>query len=138
MPFWRIMKMNKPINSKLSGFVLMLTLLISVLALITILPAANAAVVEIDTNAYIMLSPNPVGIGQQVLVSYRIDKVKIGATDVTNHFEDFSVTIAYPDGTTETRVILNRGRRKRIPNVKASRELAEKLRGMTLRVEFAQ
>ena len=43
-----------------------------------------------------------------------------------------------PDGTTETRVILNRGRRKRLPNVKASRELAEKLRGMTLRVEFAQ
>ena len=43
-----------------------------------------------------------------------------------------------PDGTTETRVILNRGRRKRIPNVKASRELAEKLRGMTIRVEFAQ
>ena len=43
-----------------------------------------------------------------------------------------------PDGTTETRVILNRGRRKRIPNVKASKHLAEKLRGMTLRVEFAQ
>ena len=43
-----------------------------------------------------------------------------------------------PDGTTETRVILNRGRRKRIPNVKALKELAEKLRGMTLRVEFAQ
>jgi transcription antitermination factor NusA-like protein len=43
-----------------------------------------------------------------------------------------------PDGTTETRVILNRGRRKRIPNVKAAKDLAEKLRGMTLRVEFAQ
>jgi len=42
-----------------------------------------------------------------------------------------------PDGTTETRVILNRGRRKRILNIKASKELAEKLRGMTLRVEFA-
>ena len=43
-----------------------------------------------------------------------------------------------PDGTTETRVILNRGRRKRIPNVKAAKDLAEKLRGMTIRVEFAQ
>jgi transcription antitermination factor NusA-like protein len=43
-----------------------------------------------------------------------------------------------PDGTTETRVILNRGRRKRIPNVKAAKELAKKLRGMTLRVEFAR
>ena len=43
-----------------------------------------------------------------------------------------------PDGTTETRVILNRGRRKRIPNVKASMDIAQKLRGMTLRVEFAR
>jgi len=43
-----------------------------------------------------------------------------------------------PDGTTETRVILNRGRRKRIPNVKAAKALAEKLRGMTIRVEFAK
>lgn len=43
-----------------------------------------------------------------------------------------------PDGTTETRVILNRGRRKRVPNVKASKELAEKIRGMTIRVEFAK
>ena len=43
-----------------------------------------------------------------------------------------------PDGTTETRVILKRGRRKRIPNVKASKQIAQKLRGITLRVEFAQ
>ena len=43
-----------------------------------------------------------------------------------------------PDGTTETRVILKRGRRKRRPNVKATKEIAQKLRGMTLRVEFAE
>jgi transcription antitermination factor NusA-like protein len=47
-------------------------------------------------------------------------------------------TIWLPDGTTETRVILKRGGRKRLPlNVKSSREIAEKLRGMTLRVEYA-
>jgi transcription antitermination factor NusA-like protein len=47
-------------------------------------------------------------------------------------------TIWLPDGTTETRVILKRGGRKRLPvNVKASRDIAQKLRGMTLRVEFA-
>ena len=34
-----------------------------------------------------------------------------------------------PDGTTETRVILNRGRRKRIPNVKAAKETAQKTSG---------
>jgi transcription antitermination factor NusA-like protein len=47
-------------------------------------------------------------------------------------------TIWLPDGTTETRVILKRGGRKRLPlNVKSSRDIAQKLRGMTLRVEYA-
>ncbi len=47
-------------------------------------------------------------------------------------------TIWLPDGTTETRVILKRGGRKRLPvNVKSSRDIAQKVRGMTLRVEFA-
>ena len=43
-----------------------------------------------------------------------------------------------PDGTTETRVILKRGGRKRLPlNVKSSRDIAQKVRGMTIRVEYA-
>jgi transcription antitermination factor NusA-like protein len=48
-------------------------------------------------------------------------------------------TIWLPDGTTETRVILRkRGRRRRPPiNVKASKEIARKVRGITLRVEFS-
>jgi transcription antitermination factor NusA-like protein len=47
-------------------------------------------------------------------------------------------TIWLPDGTTETRVILKRGGRKRLPlTVKSSREIAQKLRGITLRVEYA-
>ncbi len=86
-----------------SAIALVLVLILSASALIAIVPVASAAVVQIETNAYVMLSPNPVGIGQQVLVSYRIDKVRIGATDITNHFEGFSVTITKPDGTTETK-----------------------------------
>jgi hypothetical protein len=48
-------------------------------------------------------------------------------------------TIWLPDGTTETRVILRRRRRdSRLPfNVKALKEIARKVRNMTLRVEFA-
>jgi transcription antitermination factor NusA-like protein len=47
-------------------------------------------------------------------------------------------TIWLPDGTTETRVILKRRGRKRLPiNVESSRDIAQKVRGMTLRVEFA-
>jgi len=47
-------------------------------------------------------------------------------------------TIWLPDGTTETRAILKK-RRGRTPkiNVKALKEIAKKLRGITLRVEFA-
>jgi len=47
-------------------------------------------------------------------------------------------TIWLPDGTTETRVILRkRGRRRPPINVKALKEIARKVRGITLRVEFS-
>ncbi len=88
-------------KSKKSSIALILVLILSASALFAIVPTANAATIQIDTYAYILLSPNPVGINQQVLVSYRIDKVKAGATDILNHFEGFAVTITRPDGTTE-------------------------------------
>lgn len=47
-------------------------------------------------------------------------------------------TIWLPDGTTETRVILRRRGRRRAPiNVEASKEIAQKVRGISLRVEFS-
>jgi len=47
-------------------------------------------------------------------------------------------TIWLPDGTTETRVILRKRRGRQPPfDVKALKEIARKVRGMTLRVEFA-
>lgn len=43
-----------------------------------------------------------------------------------------------PDGTTETKVILKRrGRRKSSINMKAMKEIASKVYGMALRIEFA-
>jgi len=50
-------------------------------------------------------------------------------------------TIWLPDGTTETRVILKRWRRRKRPlfmNVEALKEIAKKVREITLRVEFAR
>ncbi|MFQ6064958.1 MAG: hypothetical protein ACE5L6_05725 [Candidatus Bathyarchaeia archaeon] len=47
-------------------------------------------------------------------------------------------TIWLPDGTTETRVILKRGGRSPSMDLKALRDIAQKVRGMTLRVEFAR
>jgi transcription antitermination factor NusA-like protein len=47
-------------------------------------------------------------------------------------------TIWLPDGTTETRVILKKRRGSQPPfDVKALKEIARKVRNMTLRVEFA-
>jgi transcription antitermination factor NusA-like protein len=47
-------------------------------------------------------------------------------------------TIWLPDGTTETRVILKKRRGSRPPfDVKALKEIARKVRNITLRVEFA-
>lgn len=43
-----------------------------------------------------------------------------------------------PDGTTETRVILRKRRRRAPINVEASKEIAKKVRGITLRVEFSR
>lgn len=48
-------------------------------------------------------------------------------------------TIWLPDGTTETRVILKTsGRRTPRTNVNNLKEIAKKIRGITLRVEFAR
>jgi transcription antitermination factor NusA-like protein len=57
-------------------------------------------------------------------------------------FAPFSIltinTIWLPDGTTETRVILKKKFGRQPPfNVKALKEIADKVRNITLRVEFA-
>lgn len=57
-------------------------------------------------------------------------------------FAPFSIltinTIWLPDGTTETRVILKKRRRRpSYFNIEALKQIAQKARGMTLRVEFS-
>jgi hypothetical protein len=47
-------------------------------------------------------------------------------------------TIWLPDGTTETRVILKRRRRRGPIDVEALKKIAQKVRGITLRVEFSR
>jgi len=42
-----------------------------------------------------------------------------------------------PDGTTETRMILKKGRKKPPINMKATKEIAKRIHGITLRIEFA-
>jgi hypothetical protein len=78
-----------------------LTLLIALPTLIALVNAEPFGPVR--TFAYIGAVPSPVGVGQQVLVTYRVDQPAAGANRFINHFNGTSVTITLPDGTTETK-----------------------------------
>ncbi|MEM0488549.1 MAG: PQQ-binding-like beta-propeller repeat protein [Candidatus Bathyarchaeia archaeon] len=59
--------------------------------------------VEWETFAYIVVTPNPVGVNQQVIVQFRIDKTYPGGTLLGPFWENFTVKITKPDGTVEER-----------------------------------
>jgi outer membrane protein assembly factor BamB len=77
---------------------LMFAMTVSLVAL----PAANAA--DVKTYAFLSVSPNPAGVDQQVLVSMWIAPITPTSYE---YFQDFTVTIMDPDGTTETKTGLN-------------------------------
>ena len=73
------------------------------------------------------------------LLEYGVDDRKF----LEDLFAPFTImtinTIWLPDGTTETRVILKqRGRRTPLINTKALKEIAKKVRNITLRIEFSE
>jgi len=59
--------------------------------------------VEWDTFAYIVVTPNPVGVNQQVIVQFRIDKTYPGGTLLGPFWENFTVRIVKPDNSVEER-----------------------------------
>jgi hypothetical protein len=58
---------------------------------------------QIPTYAFVNVSPNPAGVGQQCLVVVWLDKIPDGAL-VTNNirFHNYKCVITAPDGTTQT------------------------------------
>jgi hypothetical protein len=81
--------------------------LISTIAVSTLLiPTATAHIPkwQVPTFAYINVAPDPVGIGQQVLVIFWLDKTFDG-TVITNdyRFHNFQLTITKPDGNVESK-----------------------------------
>ena len=58
---------------------------------------------QIKVFAYISAYPNPIGVNQQAIVTYRVDQPAAGALVRSGLFNGTSVTITKPDGTTETR-----------------------------------
>jgi hypothetical protein len=67
------------------------------------IPSANA-VLDIDTYCFLSAAPNPVGLGQQVMVIGWINWVSPTASGGQgDRYKDITVSVAKPDGTTETK-----------------------------------
>src|SRR5665647_2768990 len=66
------------------------------------LPSGVTPDYQVDTYAYLSARPNPIGVGQSLLVNICITP----GVHVANYMTGFKVTIVAPDGTTQT-VTLN-------------------------------
>jgi outer membrane protein assembly factor BamB len=82
-----------------------LSLTLTITFTLVALPTANAHTPPwtIISYAYLVPAPNPVGVGQRVLIVMWVDTPMPSATvdnDIRRH--DYKLTITKPDGTTET------------------------------------
>ncbi len=97
---------KKHTSGKIAGISGLAFALLILFSLIAATPSATAHTPtwDIPTYAYISVSPNPVGVNQQMFVVMWLDKVLPGAMiDNDIRFYDYKLTITKPDGTTETR-----------------------------------
>ncbi len=77
-----------------------LLLILSITVFVTITPSVNAE--DVGTEAYLAVSPNPVGVNQWIYVTIWLMPLPPTNQDV---FHELEVTITKPDGTTETKVM---------------------------------
>ena len=81
-----------------------LTILMTISLLLVISPV-QGAIINVDTYLFTMASPDPVGVNQQVYVTFQLDKVSPTRTGLYegDRFTGFMITVTKPDGTTETK-----------------------------------
>ena len=85
-------KLLKFEKTKLATVISMI-LLLNVIAIASTMPASGAA--DIETLAYISINPNPIGVGQTLLVNvWFTPSIPSGPV-----FEGLTVTFTKPDGT---------------------------------------
>ncbi|MEM0489286.1 MAG: PQQ-binding-like beta-propeller repeat protein [Candidatus Bathyarchaeia archaeon] len=67
--------------------------------------AAAERIIELQTFLHVMVSPNPTGVGQTVIITVQMDKTSPTAMGVTggDHFKGYIVEIKKPDGSKEQR-----------------------------------
>lgn len=95
--------MNKNRKTTITTFAL--TSMLALTLLLTIAQPVKGAVLNVDTYCYTMASPDPVGVNQEVIVTFQLDKLsptRVGLYD-GDHLDGFMVTITKPDGTSETK-----------------------------------
>ncbi len=88
-------------NKKNMSLVMAIIIMLSATTIIATVPNASAATKMVETFTYIAVAPDPVGVGQDLLVTYRIDKVSpnAGALGAGTMFTGFTVMITRPDGS---------------------------------------
>ena len=79
-----------------------LVLVLIASAFMAVAPSIKAA--DVTTSAYLSVSPNPVGVGDQVIIVVWVQPVAPSAFD---RLHGYTVTITDPDGVEETREPLN-------------------------------
>jgi hypothetical protein len=85
---------------------LLIIAILSTPLLMSAIPSADAQITVRDPLpifAYVGAYPNPIGVNQIALVTYRVDQPGGGLNVYTGGFNGSSVTITKPDGTTETK-----------------------------------
>jgi hypothetical protein len=92
-------------RSKTTATLIALFLMFAMIISLIAMPVGNAhdPPWTIISYAYIVASPNPVGVGQTVAIVFWIDTPLPGSSatnDIKRH--DYTLTITKPDGTTET------------------------------------
>lgn len=68
---------------------------------------AQVPSLNVPTFAYINIAPNPVGVGQKVLIVMWLDKTFDPGSAITNdwRFHNYELFITKPDSTTSTQTI---------------------------------
>jgi hypothetical protein len=87
------------LRNKTKTTTIALVLVLTVAAMFMVcLPVANARMITEDTQVFLSVEPNPVGVGQTVTVSVWIYPIPPTSAD---RYHNIVVTITHPDGTTE-------------------------------------
>jgi len=103
------------IKSKTMAILIAAILTISIGASMTLIPSASAHTPPwiIPTYAYIVAEPNPIGVGQRLVVYMWINQIfgeasneLVGYAQLTNNyrFHNYNFTVIAPDGTTNTTI----------------------------------